>query len=176
MTVTFLSPTLETERLILRAPKPSDAEAFIAFYATDRSIYTGGIKSSREAWNFFCTEIGHWVMNGFGMFVVTRKGDETPLGIVGHWYPYGWAEKEVGWVLFDAAHEGQGIASEAATACIDHARKTLGWTEVVSYISPENQGSIKLAERLGAVYDPNAPQPETTNPCLVYRHPQPEAA
>lgn len=176
MTVSFATPTLETERLILRGPKPSDAEAFMAFFATERSIYSGGIKTPREAWNFFGTEIGHWVMHGFGMFVVTWKNDDAPLGIVGHWYPYGWAEKEIGWVVFDGENEGKGIASEAAKACIAYAHETLGWDEIVSYISPENSASIKLAERLGAVYDPNAPQPNTTNPCRVYRHAHSEAA
>lgn len=176
MTVTFSTPTLETERLILRGPKPSDAATFIEAFGQDRMKYAGGPKTPREAWNFFGTEIGHWVMNGFGMFVVTWKNDDTPLGIVGHWYPFGWAEKEVGWVLFDQKHEGKGIAAEAAKACVQYARENLGWDEVVSYISPENTGSIKLAESLGARHDPAAPQPETTNPCLVFRHPKPEAA
>ncbi len=176
MSVVFQTPTLETERLILRPPKPSDAPTFMAFYATERSQYTGGPKTARRAWDFFGTEIGHWVMNGFGMFVVTLKGDDTPLGIVGHWYPHGWAEKEVGWVLFDAAHEGKGIAREAAEACVAYAYDTLGWDTVVSYIAPENDASIKLAERLGAKLDANAPKPESSGPCLIYRHPIPEAA
>lgn len=176
MTVTFETPTLETKRLILRGPKASDVDTFVAFYATDRSEFTGGPKSTRHAWDFFGTEIGHWVVNGFGMFVVTLKGDDAPLGIVGHWFPYGWAEKEVGWVLFDPAHEGQGFAYEAAQACIDYAYDTLGWGTVVSYIAPENNASIKLAERLGATLDTEAAKPATSSPCLIYRHPPREAA
>ncbi|MEM9638665.1 MAG: N-acetyltransferase, partial [Pseudomonadota bacterium] len=62
------TPTLETERLILRGPKTSDAEAFMGFYATDRSKFTGGPMTPRQAWNFFGTEIGHWAIHGFGMF------------------------------------------------------------------------------------------------------------
>ena len=80
------------------------------------------------------------------------------------------------WVLFGAAHEGQGIAREAATACIAHAFDTLGWDTAVSYIAPENAASIALAERLGATLDPDAPQPETTYPILIYRHPNPMVA
>lgn len=174
MSVAFSTPSLETERLTLRGPSPSDADAFMAFFATDRAQHAGGPKTKREAWNFFGTEIGHWVLNGFGMFIVTRTGNDAPLGIVGHWYPHGWAEKEVGWVLFSAEDEGQGIASEAAAACVDHAYRKLRWPTVVSYIEPQNDASIKLAERLGATLDPQAPKPETTTPCLVYRHPKPE--
>jgi len=167
------TPILRTERLTLRAPIEADADAFVAYFATQRSEFTGGPKTRRDAWNFFGTELGHWVMRGFGMFTVTRHGDDTPLGIVGHWYPLGWAEREIGWVLFDPRDEGQGIAAEAARACIAHAFDTLGWDTAVSYIAPGNTASIGLAERLGAWRDDDAPKPETTNPCLIYRHPRP---
>ncbi|WP_299722800.1 GNAT family N-acetyltransferase [uncultured Tateyamaria sp.] len=164
------TPTLTTDRLTLRAPHPGDLAAFIAFYATDRSHFTGGPKTLREAWNYFGTQIGHWVMRGYGMFVLTRTGDDTALGIVGHWHPNTWPEREIGWVLFDAADEGQGIAFEAAQACISHAYDTLNWTTAVSYIAAENTASIALAERLGASLDTKATPPPSTIPALVYRH------
>ncbi|MEL6563550.1 MAG: GNAT family N-acetyltransferase [Pseudomonadota bacterium] len=167
------TPTLDTERLHLRAPHPQDAEAFIRFYGTARAQFTGGPMTKRQAWNFFGTELGHWIINGFGMFTVTRHGDDTALGIVGHWYPNTWPEKEVGWVLFDPADEGQGIAYEAARACVAHAWTTLKWPSVVSYISPGNVASVALAERLGATLDADAATPNPDKPCLVYRHPQP---
>jgi RimJ/RimL family protein N-acetyltransferase len=166
--------TLATDRLILRKPRPEDLEAFMAFYATDRAQYVGGPMEPRQAWSFFGTEFGHWDMRGYGMFSVTEKGSSAALGIVGHWYPWGWPETEVGWVLFDAAHEGRGIAREAASACIDYAWRVLDWDTVVSYIAPGNTASIRLAERLGATLDPSAAIPNPDKPCLVYRHPRPE--
>lgn len=172
MTTLSPTPTLETERLILRPPGPQDADAYIRFYMSDRSVHVGGPKTKREAWNFFGTVLGHWVLRGFGMFAVTRKGSDDILGIVGHWYPNTWPEKEVGWVLLDGAHEGQGIAQEAARAVIDHAWTVLGWQTIVSYIDTDNAASIALAERLGATRDPNAATPSPDYPCLVYRHPK----
>ena len=176
MTVTFQTPTLETQRLILRGPKASDADSFIAAYAEDRMKFAGGPKGTRDAWDFFGTEIGHWVLRGYGMFMVTLKGRDTPLGIVGHWHPETWPETEVGWVLFSDAHEGKGYVTEAARACVDHAWHVLKWDSVVSYISPQNTRSISVAERLGAVVDTTAKQPKPETPCLIYRHPMPEAA
>ena len=176
MSVTFTTPTLETERLILRGPRPSDAPAFMEFYATERAQFVGGPMQPWQSWGFFGTEMGHWIMRGFGMYVVTLKADDRPLGIVGHWYPQGWSEKEVGWVLFDASTEGQGIAFEAARACIAQAWDDLGWETIVSYIATENTRSIALAERLGAVLDPEAEQPKPDSVCLVYRHPKPGVA
>jgi len=174
MTVSFQTPTLETERLILRAPKPSDSDAFIKAYAADRMKWAGGPKTAKEAWRLLGLEIGHWVLRGFGMFVVTLKGEDHPRGIVGHWFPHGWAEKEVGWVLLNPEDEGKGIAREAAETCLAHAFGPLGWDTAVSYIHPDNAASISLAERLGAKLDADAPLPEVDGPCLVYRHPRPE--
>ncbi len=174
MTVAFSTPTLMTERLTLRGFKPSDADPFVSAFTQDRMQYAGGPMTPKLAWRHFVSNIGHWVANGFGMFIVTWRGEDRPLGIVGHWYPLGWAEKEVGWVLFDDADEGKGIAQEAAQASLDQAFGPLGWDTAVSYIAPENTGSIKLAERLGATLDPEAPKPETTSPCLIYRHPKPQ--
>ena len=44
MTVTVTIPTLETERLILRAPQFSDANAYVAFKTSERAKFTGGRK------------------------------------------------------------------------------------------------------------------------------------
>ena len=169
------TPTLTTERLHLRAPQARDTAAYMRFYQGPRSGYVGGPKDPRAAWDMWTSQFGHWVIHGFGMFVVTRREDPAPLGIVGHWFPETRPEKEVGWVLFDPADEGHGIASEAARACVDYAWDVLEWPTIVSYIARENASSIRLAERLGAVLDPQAAQPNPDKPCLVYRHPVPEA-
>lgn len=165
-------PTLTTDRLRLRGFQPADWPAFSEYFGSDRAVFTGGPMLPKTAWRHFATNIGHWAVHGFGMFVVTHRDDDAPLGIVGHWYPHGWAEREVGWVLFDKDSEGKGIAREAAEVCVAHAYQSLGWDTVVSYIAAENAASIRLAERLGATLDEAAPQPDTTAPCLVYRHPR----
>ena len=164
-------PALETERLVLRAPQASDTDAYMRFYQSDRSIYVGGPKEPRAAWDLWASQFGHWLVRGFGMFIVTRKGSDTPLGIVGHWFPETRPESEVGWVLFDAQSEGQNIAFEAAKACVDHAWNVLNWDRMVSYIDKGNDRSVALAKRLGAVLDPSAEEP--AQPCFVYRHARP---
>lgn len=163
--------TLETERLTLRGPKPEDAEAYMRFYTSERAQYVGGPKTRRAAWDLFGTVMGHWVLRGYGMFVVTHRGADQALGIVGHWFPETRPEKEVGWVLFSEEHEGQGIAFEAAQACVDHAWNVLNWDHMVSYIDLGNARSCALAERLGAVLDHDAATLE--KPCHVYRHRRP---
>ncbi|MEM7719732.1 MAG: GNAT family N-acetyltransferase [Pseudomonadota bacterium] len=166
--------TLNTERLVLRRPTGGDAEAIMAFYNTERSQFTGGDLGRFNAWKQTAAMLGHWEVSGFGLWAVTMRGDDTILGLVGPFYPDGWPETEIGWVLFDGA-EGQGIALEAARAAIADARSRLGWRDIVHYIAPENERSIKLAERLGAVQDPDAVTPKPDAPCLVYRQPRQSA-
>ena len=167
---------LETERLILRKPQASDVVRFMDFYGTPRAQYVGGPMEPRQAWNFFGSEIGHWHMRGYGMFTLTEKTSDEAIGIVGHWYPWGWPETEVGWVLFDPANEGKGYATEAARRCVTHAWDALGWDTAVSYIAKDNLASVRVAERLGATLDADAAAPNPDKPCLVYRHPRPEGA
>ena len=166
---------LETERLTLRRPDARDWPQARDFFMSDRAIGIGGPDTLGVAWRAFATWLGHWQIHGFGMWAVTLTGDDTAIGRVGAWYPPDWPENEIGWFIFKRDLEGTGIAHEAARAAVDHAFATLGWKTVVSYIGADNQRSIALAERLGARHDPHATSPWPDTPCLVYRHPAPQA-
>lgn len=174
------TPTLETERLTLRAPGPQDWEAVRDFMLDDRSrfIRDGETWTPGRAWRSFCHIVGTWAVRGYGSFVMCRKGSDDALGLVGPWHPVEWPEPEIGWTVWRAEAEGQGYAFEAATATRNFAFDVLGWTTAVSYIDPENTRSVKLAERLGAIRDPDAPLPGENDweGVLVYRHPKPGSA
>ncbi|SHJ13215.1 GNAT family N-acetyltransferase [Wenxinia saemankumensis] len=167
---------LETERLVLRRPDSRDWEPVRGFFMSERSGFIGGPQSERDAWRSFAAELGHWDIRGYGMWTVTRRGAEDEgLALIGPWYPIDWPETEIGWLILSPETEGTGIATEAARAAIDHAWRVLHWTSMVSYIDPANAPSIRVAERLGAVHDPDAPAPGD-KPVLVYRHTRPEGA
>lgn len=169
-------PSLSTDRLVLRHPKPEDAAAYIGFFGSARAEHAGGAKTPTEAWNILASDFGHWQMRGFGRFVATRKGADAAIGLFGPYFPHGRPERELGWVLFRDVDEGQGLATEAARACVAHAFGRLGWDSAVSYIAPGNASSIRLADRLGAERDEKAPQPKPGITTLVYRHPRPAKA
>lgn len=169
------TPVLETARLTLRAPIAADWPAYHAFALTDRARYVRPPDmDSERAWRMFAGMIGHWVLRGWGSFVFARKGEDRPLGMVGPWFPEGWPEREILWMLWDPAAEGQGYVTEAVRASLDHAFGPLGWDTAVSYIDPANAASIRMAERLGARLDAGAPTSRLAeSPVLhVYRHPQ----
>lgn len=165
-------PQLETARLTLRAPRYDDDPVFEAFLASDRARFVGGPGlDAKASWRAFAHIAGLWVLRPPSSFIITLKGRDTPLGLVGPWFPHNWPEPEIAWSLWTATHEGSGIAFEAATAARTYAFNDVGWTTAVSYIDPANKRSIALAERLGATLDSEAPSPGGTD--LVYRHPAP---
>lgn len=172
MTATI--PSLETDRLILRAPEAGDFEAFAAFYASDRSSGVGGPLDRAAAWRAFATDFGHWDLRGYGLWSVVEKAGGGLAGRVGFWNPEGWLEREIGWTMYDG-FEGKGLAREAALAARRFAYDTLGWGALTSVIAPDNVRSIALAERLGAWFERDWTTP-SGKPAVIYRHPGPEAA
>ncbi len=168
------TPVITTERLVLRAPAAGDWPHFNAMLASDRAAFirTAGYDLA-QTWRSFGHLIGHWVLRGFGMFVWQARGDDTPLGMTGPWFPETWPEQEIGWSVWNPAAEGKGMAFEAARAARAFAYDTLGWTTAVSYVHPDNLRSRRLAERLGATPDAQA---QPMGECIVYRHPAPGLA
>lgn len=169
----LIAETLVTERLTLRRPAVRDLDGFVAFMRSQRARYAGGVRNADDAWREFCIDYAHWDLRGYGSYIVTLTGDDIALGIIGPYFPAGWPEPEISWLLWPQA-EGRGIAYEAALASRAEAQAKLGWTRPVSYIHEDNVRSIRLAERLGAVLDPGAPTDD--NDTRVYRHPAPEGA
>ena len=145
-----MGPVIETERLVLRPPILEDFDAWARFYEDGDALkYIGGAQVRSVAWRTFTAAAGGWMLQGYALFSVLEKSSGRWIGRVGPHYPEGWPGTEVGWAI-DRSVWGKGYAHEAASASIDFAFDTLGWTEVIHCIDPANQASRKLAERLGS--------------------------
>ena len=147
-----LGPTLETERLILRPPVRADFDGLCTFFADARTMeHLGGVQSPAVVWRTMCTIAGAWHLEGAYMFSVLEKATGQWIGRIGPLHPWGWPGREVGWGLL-SSHWGRGYAVEAAVASMDYVFDTLGWSEVIHTIAPDNTGSAAVARRLGS-YD-----------------------
>lgn len=166
-------PTFETERLRFRAPSLDDLDAETEFYASDRAEGVGGRKEKREVFRVIAGILGHWVMRGYGFWALEDKQTGRYCGRCGPWFPLEWPEPEIGWSLMAHA-EGKGLAYEAAQAARRYIYAEMGWSTAISLISPDNDRSIRLAERLGCIREPDFDHP-THGAVLQYRHPGPEA-
>jgi RimJ/RimL family protein N-acetyltransferase len=141
---------LETPRLILRVPRAEDFEAWAAFKTDEEANrYIGGTEPRALAWRGLAALVGAWSLRGFAMFSVIEKESGRWVGRVGPWQPEGWPGTEVGWSIVRECW-GRGYAPEAATACIDWAFDTLGWSEVIHTIDSDNANSKAVAAKLGS--------------------------
>ena len=160
MTTTITIPTLETERLVLRAPRLSDAEHFVAFMQSDRAKFVGGpmtgTSARRMAGRGFGHLAGHWVLRGYGLFMAALKTTPNiPLGGFGVFHPVTIEEPEFGWTLYDGAHEGKGYVTEAMRKIIPWAWGVIGTDTAQSHIDDGNDASVAVARALGATFDAN---------------------
>jgi RimJ/RimL family protein N-acetyltransferase len=156
---------IETERLLLRKPRRSDARALLEAYGDPevmRHIGSGETFDLARTRAWVDTSLRRWRADGFGHFVVEHRGGV--LGRVGFlvWDPDAWrpgtraelgdgCAVELGWLLA-REHWGNGYAVEAATACRDHAFRELGLTRLISLIAHGNDRSTRVAERIGSRY------------------------
>lgn len=164
-------PVIETDRLILRAPRLSDHAAFCAYFAEPRSKWNGGPLGPREVEGMITSAAGSWALRGYGLWFVTLKDDETAIGFAGIFHPYDWPEPELGYGIA-AEHEGKGIAFETAMAARKAAKHHLNLNALPSFIAPDNARSQALALRMGAVREPDITLRDKT--ATVYRHPKTE--
>lgn len=160
-------PVMETERLVLRAPAIADWPTLEPIWTTERGKFIGGPMNGEDAWLDFNQCVASWVLRGIGWLTITHAQDSAVLGMVGVGQEHGDPEAEIGWLL-TAGAEGHGYALEAARAFLPIALDVIGQGNLVSYIHRDNAGSIRLAEKLGAICDtdPHPLFPEG----LVYRH------
>jgi RimJ/RimL family protein N-acetyltransferase len=161
------APIIKTDRLLLREPILADWPAFAEIMTSDRAKYMGGPFSIGYAWGTFCHGIALWQLFGIGNLSIELRENKQCIGQIeinqGPRFP----EPELGWQILAEA-EGKGYAFEAAIAMRDWAHRECGLDTLVSYISPDNTRSIRLAERLGATLDEHA-RPQDPGD-LVYRH------
>ncbi|MEO0992812.1 MAG: GNAT family N-acetyltransferase [Pseudomonadota bacterium] len=162
-----LVPLLETERLRLRGPDIADMPAVIAYWATDRSVYEGGPRNPNGAYEDYTSSFACWLVRGYGCWALEERASGSFLGIAGVFHPNWVIEPDLGWTLLAEA-EGKGYAHEAALAARDWVYRNTEIASLTSNINRENARSIRLAARLGAAPDEDAP--DTDDETIIYRH------
>lgn len=144
---------LKTERLTFRQWRASDFEAFATFFSDEaQARFVGGVKRPEEAWRLLASYVGHYELRGYSYLALETRSRGELVGTVGLWNSDPWPEPELGYWLLPTM-QGRGFAQEAGCAVRDFAFESLKLATLVSYIDERNAASVKLAERLGAVYD-----------------------
>jgi len=160
-------PTLETARLVLRPMTMADWPGYERLMASERARFMGGPHRQDAAWGMFCHDVALWQLCGHGALMIEDRESGDCAGQVGLNHGPLFPEHEIGWFVYEEA-EGRGYAFEAAEALRNWARDVRCLSTLVSYIDPGNHRSARLAERLGARVDPDAPRSDPND--IVYRH------
>lgn len=143
---------IETERLILRhIDIERDLAGWVEMMSDEDTVrHIGGQTLCRAGcWRQMASFIGHQYIRGYGFYSVVEKSTGLFAGRIGHWFPEGWPEPEIGWTVHPG-HTRKGFAKEAGAACVDYAFNKLGWDRVIHVIAEDNIASIKTAEAIGS--------------------------
>ncbi len=145
-------PILHTERLVLRGYRPGEFD-FYASVVGDAEVmrYLDGPLARPLAFRSFCSVFGHWQVRGHGMWALEEKATGKLLGHAGLPRWEGSAGLEIGYALHRDAWK-RGFAVEACLEVRRWAREALSARGLVSVIHPDNAASIRVAEKMGAVW------------------------
>jgi RimJ/RimL family protein N-acetyltransferase len=168
----MLDIELETDRLRLRQWRPDDLAELAVLFAEPR-VWWYPLRrgfTEIETAGFLNRQLETWAMQGWGLWAVERDGRLG--GFTGFGLPTFLPEvmpvPEIAWRLHPDFW-GMGLATEAATASLDHGFGELGFTEVVSIFEPDNAKSGLVMERLGMTLDRDTVDPKSREALRVYR-------
>jgi ribosomal-protein-alanine N-acetyltransferase len=145
-------PVLESERLVLREITAADADALFAIFSDEETMqywscrpYTSVVQARKLIENLAETvrqETGiHWA--------ITLRGENRLIGRCGY---NEWRKQhrrgEISYIV--ARHTwGKGIAREALQVMLDYGFKEMNLHSVEAGVTPGNDGSTRMLERLG---------------------------
>lgn len=153
MSDSFEFPRIETERLLLRRFEARDLVPFMA-YRNDPDINRyQGMKSLTEEQARAIIRVfgeqragipGEWIQ-----IAIERRDSHQLIGDCGLKIELDEpSQGEIGYRL-SREHQGRGFATEAASAVLEYAFRTLGLHRMAAIVVCENRASIALLERLG---------------------------
>ncbi|CAN5751007.1 GNAT family N-acetyltransferase [soil metagenome] len=147
---------LETERLFLRHLTPDD-DVFILELLNEpgflENIGDRKVRTLEDARRYVADgPAASYAQHGFGLWWVGLKATAEPVGICGLIKRDVLEHPDIGYA-FLARFSGQGFASEAAAAVLAYGRRALGLGRIVAITRPDNDGSIRVLEKIGLRYE-----------------------
>lgn len=151
-----LSALFETPRLRLTPVAEKDAPLLLAIwndpsfihYVSDRGIRT--VEQARQA--ILEGPANLFEIYGYGPYRVARKSDGESVGICGLFRREFLDDADLGYAILPG-FRGEGYASEAARQVLVIAAVAFGLQRVKALISPANDASIHVVEKLGFRYE-----------------------
>lgn len=153
----MMTQHLETQRIILREWNDDDRAPFARMNGDPMIMEYLPRSLSEKASNHLVDKfISHFDQHNYGLYALERKEDGAFMGFTGlntveftaNFTSPKDPATEIAWRL-DYEYWGQGYASEAAQAVLDHGLNALALDEIVAFTVHDNTRSIALMEKIG---------------------------
>ena len=122
---------------------------------TDPAVmaHLGGVRDERQTRDYLEVNLRHWRDFGFGLWIVYERRGFDPIGraLLRYLRVDGVDELEIGYALYQP-YWGRGLATEIATACIDYGRRHLAGQRFFALVSPGNDASRRVLQKVGLQY------------------------
>jgi len=144
-------PTLTTARLVLRGFTEDDVDPLYRILSDADALryFPDPRPPSRErVQKIISNQLQHWERHGYGWWALEPRSNEELVGWSGLQFISETTEVEVGYLL-GQPFWGQGLATEAAQACVQYGFEQLGLQTIVGIVHPENVASQRVIEKLG---------------------------
>ncbi|HDR6314419.1 TPA: GNAT family N-acetyltransferase [Bacillus thuringiensis] len=147
---------LETERLVLRWFDIKDAPFILELVNDPAWIQFIGdkrIKNLEDATKYILNgPVDMYNKMGFGLYLVERKEDLTPLGMCGLIKRDSLEDVDIGFAFLEK-FRSKGYGFESASAVIDYGVQKLGLKRIVAITTIDNINSGKLLEKIGLQFE-----------------------
>ena len=148
-----MSVVFETERLTLDQLEVGRDEAFILELLNEpgflQNIGDRGVRDLTGAADYIQGgPAKSYAEHGFGLWRVSETATGVPVGMCGLLQRDGLDDPDVGYAFLPEAR-GKGYAVEAARATLEHGRRVFGMGRIVAIVTPGNDASIRVLEKIG---------------------------
>jgi RimJ/RimL family protein N-acetyltransferase len=147
---------LETERLLIRQLSTEDA-GFILELLNEpsfiRNIGDRGVRTIEGANAYIVNgPVASYAKNGFGLYLVKLKETGESIGMCGLIKRDTLEDVDIGYA-FLPRFWSKGYAVESARAVKEYAKNKIGLNRLIAIVDPENEGSIRVLEKIGLQFE-----------------------
>jgi RimJ/RimL family protein N-acetyltransferase len=163
---------IETPRLTLRPLTLEDADAaFMMRLVNDpqwlRHIGDRNVRSLEDARRYIQKTMDMYDRLGFGSWVAQLKATGEPIGTCGLVKRDGIDDVEIGYALLPEFRR-RGLALESARAVLSYAWDVLRLPRVAAIVTPANDESIRLLEKIGLRFSQRITKPGADEELALY--------
>ncbi|MDC6390732.1 GNAT family N-acetyltransferase [Maribacter sp. PR1] len=141
----------ETNRLVISEAKNADADFFYTLLNSSswlKHIGDRGIKNKKDAVGYIEGSLmKSYLENGFGLYKVSIKETNTPIGVCGFLKRDYLDAPDIGFAVLPE-YKGLGYMLEAASEMMQYGKNTLGFTKILAVTTESNERSKKLLRKL----------------------------